>query len=146
MKLLEGVLSKRKVLWWVLFVTCCGFVVWMTLLRRITTERKYEFELFWVFRLWIENDPFGRDVLIQYVNNILFFIPLGVFLSEIVTSWKRVILLGFGISVVIEFTQFLTVRGLAAIDDVISNTVGTLIGALIWIVEKKLVERYINVR
>ena len=67
-------------------------------------------------------------------------------MSGIVTSWKRVILLGFGISVVIEFTQFLTARGLAEIDDVISNTVGALIGALIWSVEKKLGERYINVR
>ena len=71
MKLLEGVLSKRKVL----FVTYCGFVVWKTLLKRVTTERKYEFELFWGFRLWIENDPLGREVFIQYVNNILFFIP-----------------------------------------------------------------------
>lgn len=146
MKLLEVVLNKRKAVCWVLFVGYCGFIVWMTLLSRRVTEREYEFGLFWGFRLWVDNDPLGNQVLIQYINNILFFIPFGLILRGIVRNWKYVMVVGLCSSAAIELTQYITARGLAETDDVISNTIGALIGCALWGLMKKGVERYIDVR
>lgn len=104
---------------------------------RDSSVRKYELGLFWGLRSMINNEPNGYKVFIQYINNILFFIPFGFLLSELVGKrWKVVPLAGLCMSVIIELTQYITARGLAETDDVISNTIGATIGFLMWIVKK----------
>lgn len=67
------------------------------------------------------------------VLNIILFIPLGFLLPLIwdnFRSAKNTILFGFGLSLVIEISQIFTYRA-TDIDDLITNTVGTLLGYLI---------------
>ncbi|MCI2000992.1 MAG: VanZ family protein [Clostridia bacterium] len=67
------------------------------------------------------------------VLNIILFIPLGFLLPLIwhnFRSAKNTILFGFGLSLIIEISQIFTYRA-TDIDDLITNTAGTLLGYLI---------------
>jgi glycopeptide antibiotics resistance protein len=118
----------------------------MTLLNRTPSKHEYELRLFWGLRMWLDGEPQGWTVFLQYINNIIFFIPFGFLLSGNVKDWKKVVVIGFCSSAFIELTQYVTARGLAEIDDVISNTLGVVIGVLLWVLMKKGIERYIDVR
>ena len=76
--------------------------------------------------------------------NVVLFYPTGLLACELLPkSWnraKRVILIAvlFAlVSVGIEFCQYHFVLGQAEVDDVIHNTLGTLIGALICTIHLK---------
>ena len=69
--------------------------------------------------------------------NVLLFIPIGFLLPMVIKKpvWLSPII-GIGISVIIELIQLLTHRGLCETDDVISNTIGFLIGfAAFWLIK-----------
>ena len=62
--------------------------------------------------------------------NFILFIPIGLLLGfgfKKIT-WKKVLLIGLGISFSIELLQFIFKRGLCEVDDLIHNVLGTLIG------------------
>lgn len=69
--------------------------------------------------------------IISFLGNIFIFIPIGLLISLI---WnikdKKVILIGFLISLSIELTQIFLKRT-TDIDDLILNTLGVIIGLLI---------------
>lgn len=71
------------------------------------------------------------------VENILLFIPCGYLLSRWICSrtsmklWK-VTLLGFLSSLLIETIQLVFHRGVFEIDDLVKNTLGSMIGYGIW--------------
>ena len=83
-------------------------------------------------------DPGYWDV-VQVVLNFLFFVPLGILASTMLRlSGKRAILLGLGVSLLIEVTQLTALWGLAPcryrvadIDDVILNVAGVWLGVQI---------------
>lgn len=141
MKLLELVLSKRKQLLVILFITYAVFVVWMTLLMREprTTGRILEPRLFWAFRVWNAGECNGKVESIQYLQNILFFVPFG-FLFPL-KKWKQVLLASIFTSTVIETSQYIFNLGWCEIDDVISNTTGAVIGFYLWIVFEKIIRK-----
>lgn len=66
---------------------------------------------------------------------IMLFIPFGIFIP---LKWKQLrnpfvcSFLGFCLSCIIEMIQLITERGHFQIDDIVTNTLGTLIGALIF--------------
>lgn len=141
------VLSKKKMLFITLFVAYCFFILWMTVIKRDATVREYELELFWGLRMWLNNEPSGLSVFVQYINNILFFVPFGLLLCETVElKWGWVLGLSLAASVCVEITQYITARGLAEIDDVISNTAGAMIGFLLWKMRVRFMTRCGNVR
>lgn len=63
--------------------------------------------------------------------NVGLFIPFGYFLFSAGRRKSRSIIISFIFSVGIELLQYLTGRGLCEVDDVISNTIGAIIGILI---------------
>lgn len=65
------------------------------------------------------------------ILNILMFLPMGGLLPFVFQKCRKfwiTYLAGFGISVLIEFVQFVTKRGVVEFDDVFNNTLGTMIG------------------
>lgn len=128
MKLLELVLSKKKQLLIILFITYSVFVVWMTLLMREprTAGRVFEPRLFWAFRSWLIGNYYGKAESIQYFPNILFFIPFGFLFPR--KKWIQVCFAALFTSTVIEASQYIFNLGWCEIDDVISNTTGAMIG------------------
>lgn len=76
-----------------------------------------------------------RAVLINLVGNIGAFIPFGLFVPIISIKLRKpgkVILLGMLLSIAVEFIQLVTRVGCCDVDDVILNTLGTIIGYLLF--------------
>lgn len=123
----------------ILFVIYTIFVVWMTLLKREprASTRVIEPELFWAFRGWLNGAPDGKQESIQYIQNVLFFIPFG-FLFPC-KKWKPVFMSALMTSIIIEATQYIFNLGWCELDDVISNTVGALIGFGCYVIVHKLI-------
>ena len=118
-------MGKKKYL----FAAYTIFIVWYTLLIREPrgAERVFKPELFWAIRTWVAGGYNGKEEAIQYVQNILFFIPYGL-LFPWKDNWKRVFVTALVLSVFIELSQFIFNLGWCEVDDVISNTLGAMIG------------------
>lgn len=88
--------------------------------------------------------------IINIIGNIVMFMPVGFFSPLLCTklnSLKKVILFGFGISFIIEFTQLFLIRA-TDIDDLILNTSGAMLGYLVLLAFKKFtpdVDKKINI-
>lgn len=125
----------------ILFVIYTIFVVWMTLLKREprVRARVIEPELFWAFRGWLNGAPDGKQESIQYILNVLFFIPFGFLFPW--KKWKPVFLSAFMTSAVIEITQYIFNLGWCELDDVISNTAGALIGFGCYVIVHKQIKK-----
>lgn len=75
--------------------------------------------------------PFVNGLNMEFLLNILLFIPLGFFcpmISKTYEQVKNIILIGAGFSFVIEISQLFTLHRATDINDIISNTLGALIG------------------
>lgn len=117
-----------------LFAAYIIFIVWYTLLIREprSFERVFKPELFWAIRAWIDNPTVvNKAEAVQYVQNILLFIPYGL-LFPWKDNWKRVLVTALVLSISIELSQFIFNLGWCEVDDVISNTLGAMIGYWIW--------------
>lgn len=67
--------------------------------------------------------------------NIFLFVPLGFLIG----GWKG-ILIGLGLSCFIELIQFFLSLGYCELDDVLNNTIGSVIGVLLsWALQSLLV-------
>lgn len=71
------------------------------------------------------------ELLEGIVLNVLLFIPFGYLLPLIwrrADHWWKVMLIGLIASALIEALQLVLQRGFADVDDLINNTLGTLVG------------------
>ena len=100
----------------------------MTFFNRKAGHNSYNFKPFWSYIQFFDNKELRWEIL----NNILLFIPFGTILSQLLPQ-KRVLLLAIGLSAFIELVQLLSGTGLCEIDDLISNTIGGVIGFIIGI-------------
>ena len=88
----------------------------------------------------------GKADLSEIILNIIIFIPMGVYEGSLFKRWsfiKRIIFL-FIMSIIIEVLQFLLKIGSADITDVITNTLGGVIGLLIFITIEKILQNRIK--
>lgn len=75
-----------------------------------------------------------KTYLINFLGNIFLFIPLSIILKYYF-NWLRnsnVIYLGFSISLSLELIQYATRIGVFDINDILLNTIGTIIGTIIY--------------
>lgn len=78
--------------------------------------------------------PFSAGFDFSSSLNIVFFIPLGVALPVLwrrFTSLKATIIYGFGFSLLIEIAQLFTLHRQTDVNDLLMNTLGTLLGWLL---------------
>ncbi len=77
--------------------------------------------------------PFADGFSLSFMLNILLFVPLG-FLCPCISRYyrqaKHAVLLGFGLSLTIELAQLFTQYRATDVDDLLTNTAGTLLGYL----------------
>lgn len=74
------------------------------------------------------------------IENILLFVPFGILYPVAVPGrWKYfTVLTGMIISVVIETVQLITQRGYCQLDDVVMNTLGSLVGYVIFVIASSI--------
>lgn len=100
-----------------------------TLLFRIATDTmRAVLQPFWSYKEWNKYWP-------QIIENILLFIPLGV-ISAPIWKWGGVFFAA-SLSCGIELIQLISRRGLFEFDDIIHNTVGAVIGCLLYMLIHK---------
>lgn len=105
-------------------------VLAVTVLNRKTgTSAKIELYPFWSYQQAAHRD--------QILLNILMFIPVGL----LGASWKTVGTAAF-FSVMIEVSQLISYRGIFEFDDIIHNTLGTVIGVGLIILLRNLWKRF----
>lgn len=112
---------KKK--WCILFFILYTFVIlYFTLLFR---DKNYTENpgFLWSYKVLFTNSEARADVL----KNIWLFIPLGITLYQ-VNHNKIVILVSIVLSIIIEIIQFNTGTGFCEFDDIISNSLGGVIG------------------
>ncbi len=99
------------------------------------------FDIKKIFPLWINFIPFIHMFeiydgwLVNLIGNISMFIPVGFLLPFCflkLNSVKNVVFVGFKISLFIELSQLILYERSTDIDDLILNTLGVFIGALIY--------------
>ena len=93
-------------------------------MRRPGRIPDYNLQPFWSWHQWQRQHE-------QIIANILMFIPVGFLLRK-----PRLIFIGFLFSAAVETIQLLTCTGLFEFDDMIHNTLGTLLGILLYMTIK----------
>ena len=86
-----------------------------------------------------------RAVLLNIAGNMAAFVPFGFFLPVIwepVKKWYTTTVLGFVFSLCIETVQLVCRVGRFDVDDLLLNTIGTLVGYLIFCMLKGVWNRY----
>lgn len=82
------------------------------------------------------------DFMYNLYGNILWFVPFGFMFPMVISKkieFRTVVISGMFFSILIEVLQFLLMTGVSDIDDVIFNTVGTIIGVCIYQLVKKII-------
>lgn len=94
--------------------------------RNVPKARTFEFIPFWSY-----DKP---ELIADNMMNITIFIPIGLLAGAAFrsTTWKKVMAYGLCLSVGIEVMQYVFKKGLSELDDVIHNTLGCLIGYIIY--------------
>lgn len=72
--------------------------------------------------------PTETDVLLNVVGNALLFLPLGAGLCLLGFRVRTTVLLAFSLSALVEITQLFVPGRTTAVDDVLLNTLGALLG------------------
>jgi len=139
--------------WWLLTLASIGWLLWMTLrphskLNGINLIPLVEHGRALVCLISGEcaSGRKWRFFLIDVLGNILIFVPLGTGLAGI---WpgnnrrqtiRRAAILGLLVSLTIELIQLTIPTRFTDVDDLIFNTVGTMLGAIIFVAvqQKKL--------
>lgn len=120
--------------WRIVFIVLYGaFILYMTIAyREIGTVDHARFNLFWSYRQFLSSRGLQRQIL----SNIWLFVPFGAALCTALrgrsTEWKAILvttLICFAFSGAIEAFQLTAGIGLCEFDDVVSNSLGGLIGA-----------------
>ena len=120
------------------------FIIYILLLYYIVTfqDNNYGTNNFVLFREIFRYDVNSRLFLKNVIGNVLLFVPFGIFVTYYVKNDKvyQTLFLSILVSCSIEFAQSVIGRT-ADIDDVILNTIGGIIGYIIFKFGGKLVDK-----
>ena len=88
----------------------------------------------------------GRIYISEIINNIVVFIPVGIYVCMLKKDWPilKKISVGFFISLGIEVLQFVLSIGATDITDLIGNTFGGMVGILVFYLFSKVFKNKTN--
>ena len=124
-------LSFKKCILLYLIIMYMYLVLCLTLLDRHSTIRMVKLIPLWSYPVIFQG---SRELFLEVIINIVMMMPLG-FLLPLATRLKTnsaVALFGFLFSLSIECSQFIFMKGWFEIDDMIHNTLGIVIGYMIY--------------
>ena len=138
----------------VVFVLYIFVVIYITLLGRTGNQELHislvPFWSYWVmlrgvFHALCQCDWRGMIREVKFISypawsslvlNILLFVPLGMLTPIVIKSFgslKKNFIFAFSLSLSIEILQIITKKGWFDVDDVINNTLGTVIGFILYL-------------
>lgn len=135
---------NRKGMFWLLAIYGVSFF-YFNVLGRYTLDESEQLLLlspFWSYiRSFTEPDYY---LMVQNVLNILIFIPIGALLHTVISSKKKVFAIGFIYGAFLEVFQLILRKGYFDIDDFINNSIGIVLGILLfdWMRKQRNKARY----
>lgn len=138
-------LINHKRVDWIQAIACLTLFIYLyfifecAVLARVPRERQYQLELFWSWKEIVK--PIGRigatntrdELILLNILNIFILLPSGMLIpimrNKKMKAWQGLVI-GIGISFVIEISQFAFSRGLFEIDDIIHNGIGCMMGVI----------------
>lgn len=135
--------TRNQKLGWVLFIAYLALLVYFMFFAesfgRAVEQREYAYnlELFKeIKRFYHYREQLGmKAFLLNIVGNVVGFMPCGFFLpivSRRGRKWYNAILLCFGLSLCIEVTQLVFKVGSFDVDDLFLNTLGGVLGYILY--------------
>ena len=124
-------LDRNKKWYIVLFAAYIGALFSFTLLSGKMTLDVSSVNLIPFKALFVNIKRGNWYFVLQMLVNIFMFIPMGAFLYLAKRKAGQTFIIGLSFSLVIEFFEIITKRGVFDIDDLILNTMGTLLGFLL---------------
>ena len=135
--------DKISVVCWCLFLiylmSLAYFLFFAEATGRTFSERSYQYNLIpfhEIRRFLIYRRQLGAAaVILNLAGNVLAFVPFGLFLPLLVKrvrSFGKTVLFGFEFSLLVEILQLYSKVGSFDVDDIILNTLGGLLGYLIF--------------
>ena len=138
----NGRVDKAQLAACIVLFVWAAFVLFLTVLgRRMHTDltENYNLEFFSCYRhIIIEH---SRSAFKSTLQNILMFIPVGFMLSAVFKNNHKVIIpviISFVFSLLIEISQLLLRSGFFELDDLFNNTLGALVGIVIYLIISKI--------
>lgn len=143
--------NKRKrrftavVLFILYFVILFYFLFFSEKMGRTYSEREYHYNLVplkEISRFLNYREVLGmRAVLLNILGNVVAFMPFGIFLPVFSVRCRKVcmtVYYSFELSLLVELLQLVTRVGSFDVDDLILNTLGGLLGFLLYLFGKYL--------
>lgn len=91
-----------------------------------------------ITRFYVYRDVVGaRAFVLNLFGNVIAFMPFGLFIPILFTRWRKlnsILRMTFFLSLGIEIIQLLTRTGSFDIDDLILNTLGGVLGYLLFVI------------
>lgn len=151
--------KKIRMIGWILFIIYILLLIYFLFLseeygRKDFAERDYQYNLVLfqeIRRFWVYRSKVGYlAAFLNLAGNVIGFIPFGFIVPVIGKKMKNGLLVsvcGFCLSLFVESMQLIFKVGSFDVDDLLLNTLGTVLGYLIfvvcnrirrWIYEKKV--------
>lgn len=128
----------------VLFLLYVIFLIYFLFLAEwygrtgVSEEYRYNLELFReIKRFIVYREQLGTfAVLTNLAGNIVIFVPYGFFISMASRSrgFFKTLFFSMGLSLCVEITQLFTRVGSFDVDDILLNTIGGVIGYIIFLI------------
>ena len=142
---------KRKIQWGTVFFLVIYLILlayvcfWSKAYGRTVLQKTYHYNLipfFEIQRFVVHYDVLGwKAVVLNIVGNVVAFMPFGFFLPVFATRCRTIwntLLYSFELSVLVELIQLITKVGSFDVDDIILNTLGGILGYIVY----KIVRRW----
>ena len=121
-----------------LFVFYLLFTLYVTIYDRSPgTQYQYMLEVFWSYKKAMAG---FTSLYAENFWNVVLFIPIGFLLSLLVPRRWAVPFIALGLSAEIELTQLVFKLGLFEFDDMIHNTLGAVIGVLVFLAARAIIK------
>ncbi|MCL1819336.1 MAG: VanZ family protein [Oscillospiraceae bacterium] len=132
---MKRLLEKKKLICLIIFMTYISIVLKLTVFRFGFLYDKRQLNATIFIDLINVYRNVGTGVFLRlFLGNIGWFVPFGFFLPVLLKKerFSAVIITGFLFSLSIETLQYVFRKGVAELDDLILNTLGVVIGYLIY--------------
>ena len=124
--LLKNIFKKKEYVFCFLIGIYSAVLLWITLFSRIGDEYR---GFLYPFHSYVEISRGNKTFLLENLENIILFVPLGIILKCVgMRTLKRTTKIGLTISLFIEMLQLLFSLGIFECDDLMHNTIGTMLG------------------
>lgn len=127
----------------------CGlFALYLLVLFRITVFRPGFLHPNWLggtinLQVWISYSMWARAGLwrifwFDFLGNIFCFVPFGLWLGRRQVPFPLCMAAGLGLSLLIEILQFVLGTGISDVDDLLLNTIGVLLGWILFLLCRRI--------